>query len=523
MKRAVTGNRIAPMAGILLMVFVSVGYAADGSDLESLKREIENLKRDNEEIHKTNATLAEKLHPLADSAQYVVDSKYGPNAPVTSKTGKLSMNGLVQVWYYTIQKDHNGLFNDPNRNGIADSNYGVDTDSFRVRRTELRFNFDLNEYITTEVMFDPAREATSFPTLPDNQANSSIFKRLTNTNIANFQTGAGAVPRILQNAWIDYHDFVPHHDFKIGQFKPLFGEEGIRTSGELDFVERSMVGQLNDFRDLGINVHGEWWGGDGKGAGRFQYWLGATDSPGNFHESAGQQQNRVDDNSYKDFVYRALVRPLWKKDTWGSLELGWSQQFGVHGGDGASDPVDTPLSGLNRRRTWANRMDAWGYYAPGGLARGLWFRSEWEWQKDRNAPQQVIDILGQGNAGDGSTQTNGKPFVTQGYYIAGAYNFGDSALNTPCSRLPTWARNLEVLFRYERYQNVQIADALRPDHTDVYFTGVYTGGINYYLNGKATKIQLNYNVLNNPVVNTADVHFHNVRNNILVVNFQVAW
>lgn len=507
-------------AGLTLMVAAQVKAAEP--DWELLSKQIEELKRDNADIRRTNAELQEKLHPLNDSTQLVLNSKYGPNTPVVSKTGKLSMNGLIQVWYYSPQKDHVALFQDSVVNGIDDSNYGVNTDSFRIRRTELRFNFDLNENITTEVMFDPAREATSFPTLPDLQANSSIFKRLTNTNVANLQTGAGAVPRILQNAWIDFHDFVPHHDFKVGQFKPLFGEEGIRTSGELDFVERSMVGQLADFRDLGINAHGEWWDADGKGNGQFQYWLGITDAAGNFYESAGQQQNRADDNSAKDFVYRVLVRPVWKKEHAGTLELGWSQQFGVHGGDGASDPIDTPLSGLNRRRTWANRMDSWAYYASGGVARGLWFRGEWEWQKDRNAPQQVIDILGQGDAGDGSTQTNGKPFVSQGFYAAAAYNLGESVFAGDCSHLPDWAKRLEFLFRYEQYQNVEIANSVRPDHTNVYATRIYTGGINYYLNGKTTKIQLNYDVLNNPVVN-AVVHFHNVRNNFLVVNFQVAW
>src|SRR5581483_4400347 len=287
-------------------------------DFESLRREIENLKKDNAEIRSTNAELVSRVKPLADTAQFVIDSKYGPNAPVTSKQGKLQMNGLVQIWYYSFQHDRNALFNDPQINGVQDTNETSDNDSFRIRRTELRFNFDLNEQITTEVLIDPAREAQSFPNLPDNQSNSSIFKRLTNTNVANTQTGAGAVPRLLNNAWIDYHDFVPHHDFKVGQFKPPFGEEGIRKSSELDFVERSMLGQLADFRDLGIYAHGEWWDSNGKGfndysdgSGRFQYWVGAFDSSGNFHESAGQQQNRSDDNSDKDFVYRMLVRPVW--------------------------------------------------------------------------------------------------------------------------------------------------------------------------------------------------------------------
>ena len=499
------------------------------ADFESLKREIESLKKDNADIRSTNAELMNRIKPLADSTQFILDSKYGPNAPVTSKQGKLSMNGLVQIWYYSFQHDRNALFNDPQINGIQDTNETSDNDSFRIRRTELRFNFGLNEQITTEVMIDPAREAQSFPNLPDNQANSSIFKRLTNNNVANTQTGAGAAPRLLNNAWIDYHDFVPHHDFKVGQFKPPFGEEGIRKSSDLDFVERSMLGQLADFRDLGVYVHGAWWDDNGKGisdynedSGRFQYWFGAFDGAGNFQESAGQQQNRSDDNSDKDFVYRLLVRPVWKQPTWGNLEIGYSQQFGVHGQYGAPDPIETPEPGLNRTRTWANRMDAWGYYAPGSLLRGMWVRGEWEWQKDRNAPQSVIDILGNGNAGNGATQTNGQPFVTQGFYVATGYRLGNGVFGGECSRLPEWARNLEFTFRYETYQNVEIADLVRNNHTYVFKTSVYTGGINYYVSG-TTKIQLNYDGLRDPHVSRADLQFHNVKNNVLVVNFQVTW
>ena len=511
----------------VFVVVFSSGVAAAAAenappDWELLRKEIEDLKKDNADIRKTNSELSSKLQPISNATQQALDSRFGPNAPVVSKTGRLQMNGLVQIWYYTIQHDHNALFQDSRVNGIQDTNAALDNDSFRIRRTELRFNFDLNEHITTEVLIDPAREGQSFPNLPDNQANSSIFKRLTNANVANVQTGVGSAPRLLNNAWIDYHDFVPHHDFKIGQFKPPIGEEGIRQSQDLDFVERSMVGQLNDFRDLGIAAHGEWWHDDGKGNGQFQYWLGAFDSAGNFHESAGQQQNRSDDNSNKDFLYRVLVRPIWKQERYGSLELGFSQQMGVHGENGPPDPIDTPLNALNRRRTWASRADAWGYYAPGSFLRGLWLRGEWEWQKDRNAPQQVIDVLGNGNAGDGSTQTNGKPFSTQGYYVAAGYHLGRSVFNTECSSLPNWARNLEFAFRYETYQNVQIADLVRNDHTDVYKTSVFTGGINYYMNA-TTKIQLNYDALHDPHINRPDLVFHNVRNNVLVVNFQVAW
>src|SRR6185295_13170280 len=79
--------------------------------------------------------------------------------------------------------------------------------------------------------------------------------------IAAVQNGAfgGGPPRLLQDAYINYHGAIPHHDIQIGQFKPWVGEEGIRSSGELDFVERSMVGFQADNRDLGISIHGSFW------------------------------------------------------------------------------------------------------------------------------------------------------------------------------------------------------------------------------------------------------------------------
>ena len=512
------------MAGIAFST-LAVGADLTSADWETLKKEIDDLKRDNADIRKANSELSAKLTPSASHLDKALDAKYGPNAPVSTRAGKLTIKGLLQVWYYSPQKDHNALFADPNVNGIADTNEATDNDTFRIRRTELRFTMDLNENVTSEVMIDPAREAQSFPSLPYNQANSSIFKRLTNTNLANVGSGAGAAPRLLQDAWVSYHDYVPHHDFKIGQFKPPFGEEGIRSSAELDFVERSFVGQLGENRDLGLTAHGEWWGADGKGAGKLQYWAGVFDSAGNFFQSGGQAQNRADDNNSKDFVYRVQLRPLWKNKCYGSLELGYSQQFGIHGGSSGPDPIDAPVNGINTRKTWANRIDPWIFYAPAGKLSGLWFRGEFEWQKDRNAPQQVIDVLGQGNSGDGSTQTNGKSFSSYGYYVAAGYRLGESVFaggDCGCGGLPKWARNFEFAFRYETYQNVEVADLVDSGRTDVFKTSVYTAGVNYYLQGN-TKIQLNYNAINNPESGIANRVFHNVRDNAFVVNFQVAF
>ena len=84
----------------------------------------------------------------------------------------------------------------------------------------------------------------------------------------------------MEDAWINYHGVIPHHDFYIGQMKPFVGEEGIRSSAQLDFVERSFCGLLDDRYDLGAAFHGTWWDD------RFQYWGGVYDGAGNFFGSA---------------------------------------------------------------------------------------------------------------------------------------------------------------------------------------------------------------------------------------------
>lgn len=265
---------LAALLAALILVVPSAVFAGDASqaEIEALKKDIEQLRR---QLAGSSTAMPRS------SVDRMVEGKYGPNTSVTTRSGKLTIGGLLQVWYYSIQNDHNGAFGNVDT-GILDTNEASDNDSFRIRRSEIKFTMDIHENVTAVVMIDPAREATSFPNMPDNKG---LIKRVNNispelyaggdgefgspTAVGNVQTGAGSVPRLLQDAYINYHGVVPHHDFTVGQFKPKFGEEGPRSSTELDFVERSWVGQMNEVRDLGAAIHGFWWDD------RFQYWLGA--------------------------------------------------------------------------------------------------------------------------------------------------------------------------------------------------------------------------------------------------------
>jgi hypothetical protein len=532
-------GRMTVMRALLALLAVTMLVVPCSSmAAEATTAEVEQLKRDIEDLRKQLRTVSAPTR--ASNVERALDSKYGPNATVSTKNGKLTIGGLVQAWYYTFQHESRAMFDGAGAGGgagVVDSNETQDVGGFRVRRTELKFTMDIHENVTAVVMIDPATEATNFPLVTDNQADSgTIFKRREHTSpefeanagagaetgrIGAVQSGAGTVNRLLQDAYINYHGVIPHHDFQVGQFKPWMGEEGIRSSAQLDFVERSFVGLLADTRDLGTSVHGTWWDD------RFQYWLGVFNGAGNYLGSAGVLRNRADDNDEKDFNYRVLVRPLWDTGNecsacggnwWGKMELGASGRIGRHGAEGADNPIATPLDGLNRHRSIGMWHDFWFYYAPGGPVRGLWVRAEGAWIKDRNAPLSVVSLEGAG-PDVSNLQSDGHTTHVWGGYAAIGYKLSESRwADCGCN---DWLKNFEFVARGDTFQNVQVTDPAVEQHTNNYRTVVYTGGVNYYIKGHDAKIQLNYNSVHNPTGNKQ--HFHNVDNDSFVVNFQVAF
>ena len=535
--------RIRGLVAVLvaaMTVFINCATRAEDNskEIQALQQDIETLRRQLRESNQGG------VRSTVDKA---LESKYGPGATVTTKTGKLVVGGLIQVWYTGIQNDTRGLFDDKKVNTVQDTNEAQDNDSFRVRYAEIKFTMDIHENVSAVVMIDPAREANSFPDLPHQQG---LFKRANQvapeydnlngpglgdtSSVQNVQFGGGIVPRLLQDAYINYHGVVPHHDFTIGQFVPKFGEEGVRSDAQLDFAERSFVGKIGNSRDMGVQIHGSWWdkecGCESTGEGRLQYWLGAFNGTGNYYLSAGPSYNRSDDNSQKDFLQSVLVRPLWKHDTWGSLELGGSSEFGTHGESGGRDPIANPVNGLNRKHTFATRFDAFASYAPGTFLKGWWLRGEWQRLQDRNAPGTVVDLTGNGGTdignfgtGSGMAQSNGKPFASRAWTFSTGYKVSESAF-VDCN-MWYFLKPMEFTFRYDEAENIQIADPVRPDHTDVFRTRIYTVGMNYYIKGHNAKIQGNYNFVNEPsgLERGGLVNFHNVKNDNFIISFQVAF
>lgn len=514
---------------IMLLCGAFLAQAADHAQIDDLQKELSDLRnRLNTQPHV--ATQSSNVDRVLDAHGCDCDSNI-----VKTKNGKLTIGMLVQVWYYGFQQDRKGLFNGAGA-GVVDTNETQNNSGFRIRRTEIYMGMDINENINFFTNWDPAREATTFPTIYDNTANQGAFKRLNlvspeydkangpklgNTAVVSgVQSGAAGVNRSFKDAFINYHGVIPHHDFTVGLLKPKLGEEGIRNAGELDFIERPFIPFIVDdiTRDTGVLVHGTWWDD------RFQYWGGYFNGSENFLASETGTYLRAADHNASDFNYRVLVRPIWNDlsgcscSSWaGRMELGMSSKMGEHGESGGVDPIADPVNGLNRRRNWAYFNDAWGYYGFGGPMRGWWVRGEWGSIHDRNAPATVLDDLGNGGASKGNAQSNPHVLTAQGWFVSTGYKLSQSVF---ADSLSGWLKPFEFCARYDTFQNVEVANQVNPGDTDQYKTTVITGGVNYYIKGNNAKIQAN--VITNRQPDGGDGHhFHNVRNSAFVLQFQV--
>ena len=544
----------ANLAAIVLTLAAALNCTAplfaetSEKEVEALREEVKQMKVLREEL----TTLTEKFTAAQNTAKNatpaaadkVLDKKFGPNANVIARNGSLQLGGLLQTWYYTQQHDKRGLFSAP-ATGVIDTNAASNTDSFRIRRAEIAFKINVNDKVSSYVMIDPANEATAFPQLgvgPHRLANVSpeyasahpssttvpgVINGASTAAVEAVQKGLGTSNRLLQDALINFHGLIPHHDFTIGQMRPTFNEEYISNNGTLDFVERSYIGNSVS-RDLGAVIHGSWWcngeGGVYQGlgdTGRVQYWLGAYNGSANLLGTSGSSANRSDTNDQKDFIGTLLLRPLWD-DCLGKLELGYSFRAGHHGNAGAGSANLNP--NFISANTSSMGHDGWlKYFAP-GVAKGLWLKGEAMWVHDRNSAGSVTDLITpdyQLGDGSGNPILSGQPqpVSTFGYWGAIGYRFKDSPFACACNN--AFWRNLEVDFRYEKAPNVLVAKP-NANFTSVYESTVCTGGINYYIMNDNAKIQVNYNSVRNPD-GPSGQPFHDTRNNSLVVNFQVMW
>jgi len=499
---------------------VVISLAANASQVQDLRAEFEKLRAD--------------FNKQPDAGQapidHVISSRYGPNATVTTKDGKLQIGGLIQVWFTAMQNDHKGIVQPAPGNNLAlpEPNGLNDRSTFRIRRTDLRMAYDLTPEITGYFMVDPTRESNLFYTpIPTFPQHNGIF---TNPGLA---TGKGAqagntiIPQVLQDAYINYHVDGWHHDFTIGQFTPPAGEEANRNSGQLDFVERAMATGVAKVRDIGVQVHGSWWDG------RLQYWAGV------FNGATGtiladpeilEGGNRSSTQDDKNISFRIAARPVWNAEKWyGRLEVGYGRTDGSNGSSGQAFDSSKAINGMNQQKTAVNRQGAWAWYRPGDAVRGWWFRGEWASYHDRFGadPRFRTNLLGTGGASDDSGnvvgQLNPSPVTQSGWYFGSGYRISDSPFADhfkKCDNAFSWVYDLEFTFRYEVFQNIAAESPSNPDrHTNLYKTQAFTGGVNYYIKKWDARIQLNGIVVDEPEV--PNLGIREIKNNLLVLSFQV--
>lgn len=251
----------------------------------------------------------------------------GQTDSVKSGFGNITLDGLLQVWY---------LDNAPEFD-----------QTFRIRRTELRFSGTIGKPTKWTIMIDPSR-ALDFiedSTLVDD----SIFVPTLEVNQAS---------RILQDALITL-EFGPSFTLDVGQRKVPLSLEGLQSSAELKTVERVLFlsdrargGDLGDVRDVGVMAYGSI--------------LDHVDYQAGLFNGLGENQNNVTTKDDLAGAGRVVVKP-------GVRGL----QVGMSGGVNPGPDVEE-----RRRRPFAprERLGVEGLYQ-----RGRWTaQSELMWGRDDN-------------------------------------------------------------------------------------------------------------------------------------------
>ena len=160
--------------------------------------------------------------------------------------GQIEFSGLLQAWY-------------------SSGDAGFD-DTFRIRRTELKFTGEALRQLNWTVMVDPAKLLSQNPNV--NRARG-----------------------ILQDAFITL-SFHQRLNLNVGQFKVPLSLEGLQSSAGLDteralFIsDRARGGAYGDVRDIGVMAYGPL-------TDQLDYKLGFFDGSGDTRDEVRNEQKAV--------------------------------------------------------------------------------------------------------------------------------------------------------------------------------------------------------------------------------------
>ena len=147
--------------------------------------------------------------------------------------GELKFGLLLQAWYIT---DDSPLAVPTGTTTSSTLGNFVGANTFRLRRSEIKLNGKVNKDWAFEVMLDPSKAIVS------------------NTVAANNNTNDGKILQDLAVTYTGFHGW----ELSLGQKKITLTEEGVRSSSELDFPERSqIVRAVSDRRETGFFVKGD--------------------------------------------------------------------------------------------------------------------------------------------------------------------------------------------------------------------------------------------------------------------------
>lgn len=183
--------------------------------------------------------------------------------------GKIKFNGLLQTWFI----GGNGGF----------------TDTFRIRRAELKFTGEISPHFKWTVMIDPSKSLSL----------NNTFTTVSGTTVVK-DTSVNQASRILQDAFITL-SYWKKANINVGQFKVPLSLEGLQSSGQLDTEralfasDRARGGTFGDVRDLGLMVYGPL--------------SKAVDYQVGIFNGSGENQNDLDKNDQKAVAGRLVFRP----------------------------------------------------------------------------------------------------------------------------------------------------------------------------------------------------------------------
>ena len=198
--------------------------------------------------------------------------------------GKIKFNGLLQTWF-------------------IGGNGGL-TDTFRIRRAELKFTGEISPHFKWTVMIDPAKSLSL----------NNTFTTVGGTTVLK-DSSVNQASRILQDAYITL-SYWKRVNVNVGQFKMPLSLEGLQSSATLDTEralfasDRSRGGTFGDVRDVGLMIYGPL-------SKRIDYQLGVFNG-------SGENQNDLDKNDQKAVAGRLIARPSFIK----GLQLGGSGVWG---------------------------------------------------------------------------------------------------------------------------------------------------------------------------------------------------